>query len=168
MVVIWKKWRVSIRNIWMGLFSKYFEKRRLLSKYLKKYALRARRATPEAAPGGFFPNIWETDPFFKIFGKKAHPYFPKWHLLARRSKLDNPFTSLLPVSEWPQEPYEIEFLTEQWSSMTFTNQKISCSAKSVWNGPGLVQHGPEPQNINILKCLWSLLWILSIFLTDSR
>ena len=128
---------------------------------------------PEGAAGGgargIFSKYLGNIPLFqKIWGKKTHPYFPKWHLLARRSKLDNPFTSLLPVSEWPQEPYEIEFLTEQWSSMTFTNQKISCSAKSVWNGPGLVQHGPEPQNINILKCLWSLLWILSIFLTDSR
>ena len=26
----------------------------------------------------------------------------KSHLSARRSKLENPFTSLLPVSEWPQ------------------------------------------------------------------
>ena len=64
----------------MGLFSKYFEKRGLFSKYFEKIPL----APPPAAPSGrrrarrrgyFFKIFGKQTPFFKIFVKKAHPYF---------------------------------------------------------------------------------------------
>ena len=48
----------------------------------------------------------------------------KSHFLARRCKLEDPFTSLLPVSEWPQEPHEIEFFKKSWSNIALKNQKI--------------------------------------------
>ena len=71
----------------------------------------------------------------------------KSHLSARRSKLEDQFTSLLPVSEWPQEPYEIEFFKKSWSNMALKNKEQWFPTKTVWNGPGLVQNDPEAQNI---------------------
>jgi hypothetical protein len=45
------------------------------------------------------------------------------HLLAGMSKLGDTFTGLLPVSEWPQEPHEIEVFQTNWSSIALTPKK---------------------------------------------
>ena len=47
----------------------------------------------------------------------------KSQLLARRFKLEEPFTSLLPVSGWPEEPYEIEFFKNSSSNMALTTKE---------------------------------------------
>ena len=46
----------------------------------------------------------------------------KSHFSARRSKLEDSSPSLFLVSEWFQEPYEIEFFKKSWSSTTHKNQ----------------------------------------------
>ena len=66
----------------MGLFSKYFEKRGLFSKYFEKNTPGAAsggalRAPPRPEEGVFFKIFGKQTPFFKILGKKAHPYFSK-------------------------------------------------------------------------------------------
>ena len=74
MVVIWKNWKVSIRKIWMGLFSKYFEKRGLFSKYFEKIP----PPPGAAAPGGrrrrrrqgYFSKYLENRPLFSKYLEK--------------------------------------------------------------------------------------------------
>ena len=41
----------------------------------------------------------------------------KSHLSAQRSEQAGLFSSLLPVSVWPQEPYEIELFKKGWSNV---------------------------------------------------
>ena len=55
----------------------------------------------------------------------------KSYLSDRMSKLENSFTSLLPVSEWPQEPYEIELFQTSWSTMALKNEEQQGSFKTV-------------------------------------
>ena len=62
-----------------AFFANIKKKRGLFSKYLNKYPWRRRRRRPPgaAAPGGggIFQNIWKTDPFNKIDGKKGPSIF---------------------------------------------------------------------------------------------
>ena len=48
----------------------------------------------------------------------------KSHFVARRCKLEDPFASLLPVSEWPQEPHEIDFFKKSWSNIALKHRKL--------------------------------------------
>jgi hypothetical protein len=62
----------------------------------------------------------------------------KSHVPARRYKFEDPFTSLLPGSEWPHEPNGIE------SRSSIALKKLRAHVLN--QKTGLLQNDPEPQN----------------------
>ena len=68
------------------------------------------------------------------------------------SKLEDTSPSLSVVSEWSQEPYDIEFIKKGWSSFTLTNMGNPSEMVQDWS-----------------RCVWNLKsYHLNIFLNADR